>query len=377
MRKKFIVFMIVAGMLAACTTAVNAPPTIVINGKVLTSEAIIQNDRIYVPLRASFESVGGTVEWNDTSKTANISIPVEENFTDMIATVSKSVVAIVGNYNDGSSSSGRGTQGTAHGTGVIIKSGGEILTNAHVVKNLEQIIVIMSDGAGYEARLKYIDEAIDLAVVKIDKIGLPTIKFANKADVQVGDDVYAIGTPISLSLRNSVSKGIVSGIDCNVFADYRLLQTDAAINPGNSGGPLVNTKGELVGINSAKFSSVGIEGLGFSIPVDTVKYTLNQFDTYGKVRRAYTGISFEESWAAEMGFPSTEGLTVTKVETGSEGDKAGIVPKDVLIAIGDSPVHSMVDINEALKSYGIGSEIPFQITRNGAQITINIKSVEK
>lgn len=377
MKKKVIALALTAALFAAVVTAVDSTPSIIINGNRLETDPLIYNDRIYVPLRASFESVGGTVSWDDATRTANISIPVEENASNMIATVSKSVVAIVGNYTDGKSSAGYSPKGTAHGTGVIIKSGGEILTNAHVVKNLEQIIVIMNDGTGYEARLKYIDETIDLAVVKIDKIGLPTIKFADKSKIEPGDTVFAIGTPISLSLRNSVSKGIVSGIDCNVFGDYRLLQTDAAINPGNSGGPLVNTAGELVGINSAKFSSVSIEGMGFSIPVDTVKYTLNQFDTYGKIRRAYTGITFEESWASEMGFPSTEGLTVTKVEAASAGSTAGVQTKDVLTAVGDVAVHSMVDLNEALKNYAIGSDIPFQLTRGETKLTVNVKAIEK
>ncbi len=339
--------------------------SVVVNGDSLNCEVIVKDDRVYVPLRAVSESLGATVSWDDTSQTASVDLANENDLSAMIADVSQSVVGIVGNCRTDSTHQGMGIETTSHGTGVIIKSGGEILTNAHVVKNLEQIIVVMSDGLGYEARLKYIDETIDLAVIKIDRIGLKPIRFAAPESIMTGQTVVAIGTPISFSLRNSASKGIISSAYCSLFSDYRLLQTDAAINPGNSGGPLVNTRGELVGINSSKFSSVDIEGMGFAIPVDTVTYTIKQFETYGRVRRCNTGLDLEESWASRMDLPTLDGLTVTAVAAGSAGQTAGIMAGDVIMAIAGQPVHSMVDYNEAMKVYTIGDQMEFTISRNG------------
>lgn len=345
------------------------------NNRELETECIVQNDRIFVPLRAVSEGLGARVDWSEEAQTASITTETEGNVSNMIAEVSKSVVAIVGNYSDDRQS--ESVHSMAHGTGVVIKSGGEILTNAHVVKNLENIIVVMSDGLGYEARLKYIDEASDLAVVKIDRIGLKPISFADADSVVPGQTVVAIGTPVSFSLRNSASKGIISGIDCQIGESYRLIQTDAAINPGNSGGPLVNLKGELVGINSSKYAAVGVEGMGFSIPVDTVQYVIRQFEQNGKVVRAVTGITFEESWASLLGLPTQEGLTIQKIESGSQGEKAGLKVGDIVTKIGDSEVHSMADYNEAMKGYIMGDTAYLTVERSGETLWVGLLLTEK
>ena len=167
-------------------------PRILVNQKELETECIVQNDRIFVPLRAVSEGLGAQVDWNEQAQTASITLENEGNVSQVIAQVSKSVVAIVGNYADDRLSQSEHVQSMAHGTGVVIKSGGEILTNAHVVKNLKQIIVVMSDGQGYEGRLKYIDEESDLAVVKIDRIGMKPISFEDAGSVVPGQTVVAI-----------------------------------------------------------------------------------------------------------------------------------------------------------------------------------------
>lgn len=346
---------------------------VVVDGKVLGGDTILKDGTTYVPIRSVAESMGAYVTYDEATHTAIIKSP-EEASAQMIAEVSKSVVAIVGNYKDDGINDR--VEAVAHGSGVVIKSGGEILTNAHVVKNLEQIIVIMSDGLGYVARLKYIDEDFDLAVIKIDKIGLTPIKFADPTEIVAGKTAYAIGTPVSFSLRNSVSKGIISGINCSAFSDYRLIQTDAAINPGNSGGPLVNAGGKLLGINSSKFVSSYIEGMGFSIPVDTVKYVLNQFDTYGKVRKVDLGMKYQNTWAASMGFPTQEGLNIVSVKEGSSADVAGIRAGDIINKIGSDEIHSMVDFNEAMKNYKIGSTAVFKIQRDGQVFSTNVVITE-
>lgn len=347
-------------------------PRILVNQKELETECIVQNDRIFVPLRAVSEGLGAQVDWNEQAQTASITLEHEGNVSQVIAQVSKSVVAIVGNYADDRLSQSEHVQSMAHGTGVVIKSGGEILTNAHVVKNLKQIIVVMSDGQGYEGRLKYIDEESDLAVVKIDRIGMKPISFADAGSVVPGQTVVAIGTPVSFSLRNSASKGIISGVHCQIGESYHLIQTDAAINPGNSGGPLVNLRGELVGINSAKFAATGIEGMGFSIPVDTVQYVISQFERYGKVRRAKTGIVFEESWASMLGLPTREGLTVQKVAAGSKGEQAGLQVGDVVTKIGEEEVHSLADYHEVMKKYVMGDTAYLTVERGGESLWVGL-----
>lgn len=346
---------------------------VVVDGKPIDGDTILKDGTTYVPIRRVAESMGAYVTYDADTKTAIIK-SAEEMASEMIAEVSKSVVAIVGKYKDENINDR--VESVAHGSGVIIKSGGEILTNAHVVKNLEQIIVVMSDGLGYTARLKYIDEDFDLAVIKIDKIGLTPIKFADTSQIVAGKTAYAIGTPVSFSLRNSVSRGIISGINCSAFSSYRLIQTDAAINPGNSGGPLVNSKGELLGINSSKFVASYIEGIGFSVPVDTVKYVLNQFDTYGKVRRANLGMTYQNTWAASMGFPTQEGLNVKSVTKGSSADVAGICANDIINRIGYDEIHSIVDLNEAMKKYRIGDIAVFEMHRNGQSYITNVVITE-
>jgi len=201
-------------------------------------------------------------------------------------------------------------------------------------------------------------------------MGLPIATFANSDDIMVGDTVIAIGTPLSFSLRNSATRGIISGMDRGVSDGYALIQTDAAINAGNSGGPLVNLRGEVVGINSSGFVGFGIEGIGFAIPADTVAFVLNQFDRYGEVRLATINATLEESWAARRGLPTMEGLRVIS-STGTTREE-GLQNDDVILAIDGSNVHSVVDFNELMKNYSRGQSPVFTIRRGGEEITLNL-----
>ena len=248
------------------------------------------------------------------------------------------------------------------GSGVIIKTGGEILTNAHVVKNMNMILVVMNDGKGYEAQLKYIDEDTDLAVVKIKKIGLPVVKFANSEDIVVGKQVIAIGTPITFSLRNSATVGHISGLNRSVGEPYRLVQTDTAITHGNSGGALINMNGELVGITSSGYSGTNTN---FAVPVDTVKYVLNQFELYGKVRHISFGAEFQEDWLAELGVPSEAGLTIKGLEKSSPLAKASFKTGDVLVSVDDVAINSIVELNELMKNYLPGDTVKVGVKTNG------------
>ena len=341
-----------------------AAPNVEVNGTQIDTDAVIIDDKTYVPLRGVFEAAGAEVSWNEETQTAGInisnSLSDDELIPSVIESVSPSVVGIIGR---GKTESYYGSQeGIMSGSGVIIKTGGEILTNAHVVKNMNTILVVMNDGKGYEAQLKYIDEDTDLAIVKIKKIGLPVVKFANSEDIVVGKQVIAIGTPITFSLRNSATVGHISGLNRSVGEPYRLVQTDTAITHGNSGGALINMNGELVGITSSGYSGTNTN---FAVPVDTVKYVLNQFELYGKVRHISFGAEFQEDWLAELGVPSEAGLTIKGLEKSSPLAKASFKTGDVLVSVDDVAINSIVELNELMKNYLPGDTVKVGVKTNG------------
>lgn len=361
--KRKIVFACMISALLLSQTAM-AAPNVEVNGTQIDTDAVIIDDKTYVPFRGVFEAAGAEVSWNEETQTAGInisnSLSDDELIPSVIESVSPSVVGIIGR---GKTESYYGSQeGIMSGSGVIIKTGGEILTNAHVVKNMNTILVVMNDGKGYEAQLKYIDEDTDLAVVKIKKIGLPVVKFANSEDIVVGKQVIAIGTPITFSLRNSATVGHISGLNRSVGEPYRLVQTDTAITHGNSGGALINMNGELVGITSSGYSGTNTN---FAVPVDTVKYVLNQFELYGKVRHISFGAEFQEDWLAELGVPSEAGLTIKGLEKSSPLAKASFKTGDVLVSVDDVAINSIVELNELMKNYLPGDTVKVGVKTNG------------
>ena len=361
--KRKIVFACMISALLLSQTAM-AAPNVEVNGTQIDTDAVIIDDKTYVPLRGVFEAAGAEVSWNEETQTAGInisnSLSDDELIPSVIESVSPSVVGIIGR---GKTESYYGSQeGIMSGSGVIIKTGGEILTNAHVVKNMNTILVVMNDGKGYEAQLKYIDEDTDLAVVKIKKIGLPVVKFANSEDIVVGKQVIAIGTPITFSLRNSATVGHISGLNRSVGEPYRLVQTDTAITHGNSGGALINMNGELVGITSSGYSGTNTN---FAVPVDTVKYVLNQFELYGKVRHISFGAEFQEDWLAGLGVPSEAGLTIKGLEKSSPLAKASFKTGDVLVSVDDVAINSIVELNELMKNYLPGDYVKVGVKTNG------------
>ena len=361
--KRKIVFACMISALLLSQTAM-AAPSVEVNGTQIDTDAVIIDDKTYVPLRGVFEAAGAEVSWNEETQTAGInisnSLSDDELIPSVIESVSPSVVGIIGR---GKTESYYGSQeGIMSGSGVIIKTGGEILTNSHVVKNMNTILVVMNDGKGYEAQLKYIDEDTELAVVKIKKIGLPVVKFANSEDIVVGKQVIAIGTPITFSLRNSATVGHISGLNRSVGDPYRLIQTDTAKTHGNSGGALINMNGELVGITSSGYSGTNTN---FAVPVDTVKYVLNQFELYGKVRHISFGAEFQEDWLAELGVPSEAGLTIKGLEKSSPLAKASFKTGDVLVSVDDIAINSIVELNELMKNYLPGDTVKVGVKTNG------------
>lgn len=353
----------------------NTNPRIIVNGKEADLKAKIIDGKAYVPLEVLDINAGINADWNKDSNV--IYIESSDKSSEVVKKLSPSVVGIIGKLKESSQYYIPYSDNLTFGTGVIYKSNGFIITNAHVVSDMESIVVVLSNGKAYRARLKAIDEISDLALIKIDKGGLTPVKFGKIEDVEVGEQVIAIGTPLSFSLRNSATSGIVSGINRAADGEYRFIQSDAAINGGNSGGPLVNMKGEVIGINTVKYIGFGVEGLSFSIPVDTVEYVMKHFEKYSRVRRPYLGATFIEGIAARYGLPSSEGLTVVEIEDGSPAETAGLMLDDVIESVNGVKITTKIDYNEELKKYLPGDTVEFSVIRGDKKINLKVTFSEK
>lgn len=375
----FIALIVVLVLYSSVNANISSPPKLTFNGNPINVDAKLIDNKVYVQLDTLANAIGGNTELNAQKNIIDMSLKNIDNIIpQVIESVSPSVVGIIGTYgNTNTQYGGRSEQGFIHGTGAIIKANGEIITNAHVVEKMGKIIVVLADSNAYEAKLKAIDLESDLAIITINKTGLKPVKFAKESDISIGNTAIAIGTPISFSLRNSASIGIISGINRGIDSYYRLIQTDAAINPGNSGGPLVNLNGEVVGINSNKYIGEGIEGMGFSIPVNTIEYVLGQFYKYGKVVRPFLGVKFEEDWISKVGLPSNNGITINSLEAKSPASIFGLKVNDILLSINDIKINSIVDYNEETKKYEPNSKVIFKIKRNGIIQNLTVTFGEK
>jgi len=235
------------------------------------------------------------------------------------------------------------------GSGVIIKSNGYILTNYHVIKQRDEIIVRLNNGKVAEAKLIGSDPETDLAVLKIDLKHLPTLKIADIAQIHVGDVVLAIGDPFAIG--QTVTQGIISAtgrtrVSLNTYENF--IQTDAAINPGNSGGALINTEGEIIGINSNIFSSTGnFQGISFAIPIDLAHKVAEQIIKNGYVVRGWLGAEGQEltpQILRSLELDSAHGILLTSIDKSGPGDKAGLKRGDIITRINQKDIYSTNDI---------------------------------
>lgn len=273
------------------------------------------------------------------------------------------------------------------GSGVIISPDGYILTNNHVIKEAEEIAVLL-DRKEYKAKVIGIDPKTDLAVIKIDEKKLPVVQFGNSDELEVGEWVLAIGNPFSLQLQHSVTAGIVSGKGRNQVGigdiDYEdFIQTDAAINPGNSGGALVNLRGELVGINTAIVAngwSGGNLGIGFAIPINLAKQIMEQLIVSGKVVRGWLGVYIQtanENMAKEFDLPSTEGALVSDVSENSPAEKAGLRDRDFIIAFDGKKISESNQLMHLIATYKPGTSVPVKLIRDGREKMLTVTLGER
>lgn len=267
------------------------------------------------------------------------------------------------------------------GTGFIVDSKGYILTNSHVVSDgkASDVNVLFNDGSTSKGKVLWNDPTIDLAIVKVDKTGLPVADLGNSDSVRTGDLAVAIGNPLGLEFQKSVTQGIISGLDRSIQTEQSnmtgLIQTDASINPGNSGGPLLNDKGEVIGINTAKAS--GAEGLGFAIPINTAKPIVEQIIKDGKFEKVTLGIkgidvkTFETTTGTDLA--ADEGVYIAEVVANTPAQKSGIQAGDVITKVGDTKITSMSDLNKALYKFSVGDKAKVEVNRGGKNITIDVK----
>ncbi|MGB4439857.1 MAG: trypsin-like peptidase domain-containing protein [Sedimentibacter sp.] len=271
------------------------------------------------------------------------------------------------------------------GSGFIVDPNGYIVTNAHVIGDgqYENITVSLIDGTTEVGEVLWYDTTLDLAIVKINKTGLPAVELGNSDELMVGEPAVAIGNPMTLDLERTVTQGIISGLNRSIAFENGtviepLIQTDASINAGNSGGPLFNAKGQVIGINTAKMSTA--EGLGFSIPINTAKPIIEQIIDDGTFSTVYVGITGVDVETYERGYgidlTAEYGVVIIETMKDSPATAAGLQPNDVVIAIDGDKIESMSDLKRNLYEYKNNDNIELTIIRNGNEqnVTMTLKT---
>ncbi len=267
------------------------------------------------------------------------------------------------------------------GSGFIVSTDGFIMTNAHVVEGADKVVVTLPDKREFKARIVGSDKRSDVAVVKIEATGLPAVKIGDVSRLRVGEWVMAIGSPFGL--ENSVTAGIVSAKQRDTGEYLPFIQTDVAINPGNSGGPLINMRGEVVGINSQIYSrSGGFMGISFSIPIDEAIRVSDQLRASGRVQRGRLGVQIDQvskEVAESVGLSKAQGAFVRGVESGSPAEKAGVEPGDIILSFDGKTIDKSSDLPRMVGNTKPGSRSVVQVWRRGAtkDLKITVGEVEQ
>jgi serine protease Do len=315
-------------------------------------------------------STDGKTKLITTNSTEILSVP------EIVKKVSSSVVAISTKVSSGNSGFGWQTppkEGV--GTGIIFSEDGYILTNYHVISGAQNIKVMLSDGKEVSAKVVNYDAAADVAVIKLaENTKVPGVaEFGDSDMLEVGESVVAIGNPLGKEFLGSVTAGVVSAINRQVSVEenkeLKFIQTDAAINPGNSGGPLVNSKGQVIGINTAKIGQEGVEGLGFAIPINTVNPKMESLiKPILKIGISCRDISEENS--KEYNIPV--GVYISQIQEFSAAEKAGIMPGDIITQFGGQKVKTVEEINKIKGTHKANDVVKVELVRNGKTIKLEL-----
>lgn len=358
-----------------------------------------------VPLTDATSSTPKTEAVEKTSGKALSLQPASTSASSMMQAIEKVTPAVVGVVNMrkqqsnpfqdpfGQSQNQGQDQDAGTGSGVIFKKSGNtayIVTNNHVVEEANKIEVALQSGERVPAELVGADPLTDLAVIKIDsKYATVVASFGDSSSLKLGEQVAAIGNPLGLNLSSSVTQGIVSGTERSIPVstsagqwELNVIQTDAAINPGNSGGALINSSGQVVGINSLKIAESGVEGLGFAIPSKDLQPIIEDLMEYGQVNRPYLGVGLQDVSnlsdyiKQELNLPGDvkDGAVITQIEPSSSASAAGLKVKDVIVSMNDEKIGSVGELRKYLYSHTkAGDSIKIGIYRDGKKETVTLK----
>lgn len=343
-------------------------------------------------------SVESPNSYGDNTNTANINtqmvslVGYSETGVGVASKVRPSIVGIEVEYSVNSIFYRNKSTATAAGSGIIINEDGYILTNNHIVnssstsyyyelgKANKVTVTLYNDSTKYDATIVGTDSQTDLAVIKIEKNGLKAAELGDSDAVQVGEFAMAIGNP--LGLTDSVTAGIVSAVNREVSDQdgnsYVAIQTDASINSGNSGGALVNSKGQVIGVNTLKLSGTGVEGVGFAIPINSTKEIYEQLIQYNKVKRPYIGIDgydLDEQTAENNNL--VVGIYIKTIEDFSAGEKAGLKIGDVIVEVDGTKVTKMDELNAIKNQKQIGDTLKLKVFREGKEKEITVTLQEQ
>ena len=343
-------------------------------------------------------SVESPNSYGDNTNTANINtqmvslVGYSETGVGVASKVRPSIVGIEVEYSVNSIFYRNKSTATAAGSGIIISEDGYILTNNHIVnssstsyyyelgKANKVTVTLYNDSTKYDATIVGTDSQTDLAVIKIEKNGLKAAELGDSDAVQVGEFAMAIGNP--LGLTDSVTAGIVSAVNREVSDQdgnsYVAIQTDASINSGNSGGALVNSKGQVIGVNTLKLSGTGVEGVGFAIPINSTKEIYEQLIQYNKVKRPYIGIDgydLDEQTAENNNL--VVGIYIKTIEDFSAGEKAGLKIGDVIVEVDGTKVTKMDELNAIKNQKQIGDTLKLKVFREGKEKEITVTLQEQ
>lgn len=308
----------------------------------------------------------------------------ENNITSILENTIKSVVGISKIKNTGSSILlNNSTSDLGLGTGMIVSENGYILTNWHVAGNkYSNCYVTLENGNIYSGNVVWADSDLDLAIVKISISGLKCVTLGDSDNVKIGEKTYAIGNPIGIEFQRTVTSGIISGINRTIKIEEEnnssymedLIQTDATINPGNSGGPLINPKGEVIGINSVKITEA--EGIGFAIPINIVKPVIDKFVSDGNFEEAYLGIfAYDKNVIPyiDSSIDFSSGIYVAQISSDGPSYSSGLKIGDIITKVDDVIINKMSELRNYIYTKNVGDEINLTINRNKKEYNIKIK----
>ena len=308
----------------------------------------------------------------------------ENNITSILENTIKSVVGISKIKNTGSSILlNNSTSDLGLGTGMIVSENGYILTNWHVAGNkYSNCYVTLENGNSYSGNVVWADSDLDLAIVKISISGLKCVTLGDSDNVKIGEKTYAIGNPIGIEFQRTVTSGIISGINRTIKIEEEnnssymedLIQTDATINPGNSGGPLINPKGEVIGINSVKITEA--EGIGFAIPINIVKPVIDKFVSDGNFEEAYLGIfAYDKNVIPyiDSSIDFSSGIYVAQISSDGPSYSSGLKIGDIITKVDDVIINKMSELRNYIYTKNVGDEINLTINRNKKEYNIKIK----